>query len=423
MPILALGVSYRRADVGLLERLAFADDDYPKAYRRLRDAEAVSEAVLLSTCNRVEVYANVASYHAGFQELKRFLAEAREVDPEDFGEPLYSHYEAQAAEHLFSVAAGIDSVVVGEPQILAQVRQAFRRAEAEGCTGTIVSALFRGAVRAGRRARSETSIASSPAAFVEAGVALAERALGPLDGRPAAVVGAGAMASLAAAHLRDRGMGPIRIVNRSVERAARLAWRVGAEPARLEALGDVLRGSDLVVSSTGASGTVIRRSAVEEVVPARAGRPLFLLDLAVPRDVDPEAAGIPEVVVADLDDLKAELQGQPGHGEADLAAVRAIVAEEVARFEGWRRAIRLAPLIQALKDRGERAVAAELQRLGPKLAGLTDRQREAVEAVARGVAAKLLHDPIVRLREASVRGDAATRAAAELFDLEIPQPE
>jgi glutamyl-tRNA reductase len=258
---------------------------------------------------------------------------------------------------------------------------------------------------------------------VEAGVSLAERALGPLEGRPAAVVGAGAMASLAATHLRDRGMGPIRIVNRSVERAARLAERTGAEPARLEALGDVLRGSDLVVSSTGASGTVIRRSAVEEVVPARAGRPLFLLDLAVPRDVDPEAAGIPEVVVADLDDLKAELQGEPGHGEADLAAVRAIVAEEVARFEGWRRAIRFAPLIQALKDRGERAVAAELQRLGPKLAGLTDRQREAVEAVARGVAAKLLHDPIVRLREASVRGDAATRAAAELFDLEIPQPE
>ena len=420
MPVLALGVSYRRADVDLLERLAFSDDDYPKAYRRLRDAKAVSEAVILSTCNRVEVYANVATYHAGFQEIKRFLAESREVSPEAFAEPLYSHYEGQAAEHLFAVAAGIDSVVVGEPQILTQVRQAFRRAGSEGATGPQMSALFRGAIRTGRRARSETAIAASPAAFVQAGTVLAERALGLLAGRPAAVIGAGAMASMAALHLRDRGMGPIRIVSRSVERAARLAERTGAEPARLEVLGEVLARADLVVSSTGASGIVVGRELVREALASRAGRPLFLLDLAVPRDVDPSVAGLPNVGLADLDDLKGELLADEAQSHAEVEAVRDIVAEEVERFESWRRAARLAPLIQALKDRGDRAVAAELARLGPRLAGLSERHRDAVEALARGVVAKLLHDPIVRLREASSAGDGAARAAAELFDLRIP---
>src|SRR6266496_5296654 len=202
MPILALGVSYRRASVEVLERLAFTGDDDLKAYRRLLEPDAVTEGVLLSTCNRVEVYAHVASYHSGFQELKRFLSESREIAIEDFAEPLYSHYEVDATEHLFSVAAGIDSVVLGEPQILTQVRQAFARAQAERAVGPMLSALFRGAIRAGRRARAETSISASPAAFVAAGLDLAERTMGPPRGHPAVVVGAGGMASLAAAELR-----------------------------------------------------------------------------------------------------------------------------------------------------------------------------------------------------------------------------
>ncbi|HXF57102.1 MAG TPA: glutamyl-tRNA reductase, partial [Actinomycetota bacterium] len=231
MPILALGVSYRRAPVELLDRLAFGADDYPKAYRQLLDLEAVREGVILSTCNRVEVFAEVSSYHAGFLDLKRFLAESRSVPPEEFAEPLYSHYEDDAAEHLFSVAAGIDSMVVGEPQILGQVRDAYRRAQEEGAVGPFLSALFRSAIRAGRRARAETAIAASPAAFVEAGAELAARALGGLAGRSAVVVGAGAMATLAARHLRSLGVGRIRVVNRSPDRARRLAAQAGAEPA------------------------------------------------------------------------------------------------------------------------------------------------------------------------------------------------
>jgi glutamyl-tRNA reductase len=418
MPILALGVSYRLASVELLERLTFADEDLPKAYRHLLGLGGVREGVILSTCNRVEVFAEVEGYHAGFLDLKRFLSESREVDAEEFAEPLYAHYEEDAVDHLFGVAAGLDSMVLGEPQILAQVRGAVRRAEGEGATGPVLSALFRGAVRTGRRVRAETAVGASPAAFVEAGAGLAERRLSGLAGRSAVVVGAGGMASLAVAHLRDRGVGRIRVLNRSLDRARRLAARAGAEAGGLDALTSAIAQADLVVASTGASGTVIGVEVVREALRMDGGeRPRFVLDLAVPRDVDPAVGGLPGVTVADIDDLREALaSGRPGmDGEVERA--RAIVAEEVRRFSSWRRAARLAPLIQALRDRGARVQAAELARAAPQLAGLSDRQREAVEALARGIVAKLLHDPIVRLKENP--GDALARTVAELFGLDV----
>ena len=422
MPILALGVSYRRASVEVLERLAFTGDDDPKAYRRLLEPDAVTEGVLLSTCNRVEVYAHVASYHSGFQELKRFLSESREIAMEDFAEPLYSHYEVDAAEHLFSVAAGIDSVVLGEPQILTQVRQAFARAQAERAVGPMLSALFRGAIRAGRRARAETSISSSPAAFVAAGLDLAERTTGSLRGHPAVVVGAGGMASLAAAELRRRGIGPIRVVSRNLDRARRLAASVEAESDGLDRLAHAIAGADLVASSTGAPQVVIGRRPVEVAMRLRGDRPfgLFFLDLAVPRDVDPSVAELPGMALADLDHIKEEvLLRRPAEPAEEFEAARALVSEEVERFEAWRRAARLAPLIQALRDRGERALAAEVARLGPRLSYLSDRDREIAVALARGVVAKLLHDPIVRLKDRS-SGQGRARALTDLFGLEPP---
>jgi glutamyl-tRNA reductase len=427
MPILALGVSYRRAPVELLERLAFADDDYPKAYRRLLELEAVTEGAILSTCNRVEVFAEVTSYHAGFLDLKRFLAEAREVPPEEFAEPLYSHYQDDAAAHLFRVAAGLDSMVLGEPQILSQVRATHRRAEAEGAIGPNLSALFRGAIRAGRRARAETMIGASPAAFVEAGATLADAVLDGLAGRSVLVVGAGGMATLAVRHLRDRGVGHIRVVNRNPDRAKRLAERVGVDHAGLDVLISALAQADLVVSSTGAAGVVIDADAVRDALRenGRAGRPLFMLDLAVPRDIDPEVVRLDGVHLADIDDLRETLAQQNALATREIDRVRAIVAEEANRFRSWRRASRFAPLIQALRERGDRIQAAELARVASKLSGLSDREREAVEALARGIVAKLLHDPIVKLKELSApgTGDSLARGVAELFGLEFPRNE
>jgi glutamyl-tRNA reductase len=420
MPVLALGISYRRAPVELLERLAFGDDDLPKAFRRLLDLEAVSEAAILSTCNRVEVYAAVESYHAGFLDLKRFLAEARELSPEEFAEPLYSHYEDDAAEHLFAVAAGVDSMVLGEPQILGQVRHAFRTAEAEGAVGPALATLFRSAVRTGRRVRAETAIGASPAAMVHAGADLAEAALGELSGRSVLVVGAGGMAALAVKHLHGRAAGHIQILNRNIDRAEALAARAGGESGGLEGLSAAIRRADLVVSSTGAPAIVIGERVVREALAGREDRKLFVLDLAVPRDVDPSVAGIPGVVLADIDDLRDALEGG-GAAAEEVDRARSIVAEEVHRYAAWRRTARLAPLIQALRDRGARIQAAELAKVAPKLAGLSDREWTAVQAMAAGIVAKLLHEPIVRLKEYGASGsDSPTRALAELFGIDDP---
>jgi glutamyl-tRNA reductase len=423
MPILALGVSYRRAPVELLERLAFATDDYPKAYRRLRELDAVEEAVVLSTCNRVEVFGEVTSYHAGFLDLKRFLSESREIPPEEFAEPLYSHYEDDAAEHLFAVAAGVDSMVLGEPQIFAQVRAANRRAESEGVSGPVLAALFRGAVRAGRRVRSETGIGAAPSVFVEAGAALAEGELGDLAGSAAAVVGAGAMATLAAKHLRERGVESITILSRKPDRAAALAEKVRGTARPLTEIPRVVSVADLVVSSTGASSTVIALEAMREALRTRpSDRPLFVLDLAVPRDVEPEVGHLPGVRLADLDDLRDVVSTRNADVAGEVARAREIIGEEVHRFSTWKRSAKLSPLIQALREHGASIEAAELARVAPKLTDLSPKEREAVQGLAQGIVAKLLHQPIVTIKQraGSGAGENLAQAVAELFGIEVP---
>jgi len=423
MAILALGVSHRRATVELLERLAFADDDLVKAYRRVAEDPAVEEAVVLSTCNRVEVYASVPAYHAGFQALKRLLAESRSLPADELAEPLYSHYEGEAVRHLFEVAAGLDSMVIGEPQILSQVRDAFRRAEGEGATGHALTPLFHSAGRAGRRVRTETAVGSAPDAFVAAGADLAATTLGGLEDRTAAVIGAGHMAALAVKHLRARGVGTVRILNRSLKRARVLAERTAAVHGDLEQLPDALASSDLVISATGAAGLVLRASTIAQVMTTRE-RPLFVLDLAVPRDIEPSAAGVAGVHLVDIEGLKETLSARANGAAEDIARAQEIVEAEVHRFAIRRRADRLAPLIHALRERGDAVVAAELERFRSDLASLTPDERAAVEGMARGIVAKLLHDPIVRLKELSAPGTERAHEAllAQLYDLELPEP-
>jgi glutamyl-tRNA reductase len=421
VPLLHLGVTFRRAPLDLLERLAVADDELPKAYLRLADDPDVREAVLLSTCNRVEVYAAVDSYHSGSLALRRFLSAEADVAPSELSEALDTGYEEQAVEHLFRVAAGLDSMVVGEPQILGQVRAAFRRAAEEGAVGPETSALFRAAVRTGRRARSEAGLGAPPAAFIAAGLDEAAARLDrPIEGMAAAVVGAGRMAVLAADALRDRGAGPIHVVNRTLAHAEAVAASVDGAASGLDALPDVLGSVRLAILCARTPLPVVtRRDASAAVVP---GSTLFLLDLAVPRNADPALRDMEGIEMADIDDLQGRLGfGTPGGSIADLGRASAIVREEAARFEDRRRAARLAPLIRALRETGDRAVAAELLRAAPLLSRLAPEEREAVEALARGVAAKLLHTPTVRVKELTGpgRGDAAAQSLAELFDIEL----
>lgn len=420
MPVLALGLSYRMAPVELLERVSISEDGFAKAYRRLSELDSVDESVLLSTCNRVEVYAEVDGYHTGFQDLKRFLSEATDVPVDELAPPLYSHYEDHAAEHLFSVAAGLDSMVLGEPQVLAQLRAAFRRAQEESALGPELRALFDRAVRAGRRVRAETSIGASPSAFVDAGLDLAEEHLGELTGRPGLVVGAGEMGWLAASALTQRGVEPLVILSRNRERAERVSGGIGATPGSMDELSEALGGVDVVVSSTGATGLVISEENVER---AAHGREMFLLDLAVPRDIAAAARGVPGVRLADIDDLAPLVRGSNGIANQEVAASRAIIDEEVQRYTSDRRGRRLAPLIRALREMGEGVRAEEHRRIEPRLAALSERDRQTIEALTQRIVARLLHEPTVRLKDLAGRraADAPARALAELFGLDVEE--
>ncbi|HEX6131043.1 MAG TPA: glutamyl-tRNA reductase, partial [Actinomycetota bacterium] len=394
-------------------------------YRRVEDLDGVEEAVVLSTCNRVEIYGGVPSYHSGFLTLKRLLAETRGVAEEELAEGLYAHWERDAVGHLFSVAGGLDSMVLGETQIHAQVREALRRAGAEGAAGPSLTGLFHAASRTGRRVRQETGLGAAPDAFVALGAALASESLGDVAGRHLVVVGAGQMAALAVRHLRDLGAGPVRILNRSLERARALAERTDAEHADLDALPEALARADLVVSATGAAGYVLRHATVARAMASRDGRPLVLLDLAVPRDVDPEVGYVEGVRVIDIVALRERIaDGDDAQAADDVARARAIVGEEVRRWVVRRRGDELAPLIRSLRRHGDEVVRAELDRHAARLAALAPDEREAVEALARGIAAKLLHDPIVELKERSEPGTdrVHARVLAELLGLDPDAP-
>lgn len=422
MPILALGISHRRATVDLLERLAFDEDALANAYRRVEDHPTIDGAVILSTCNRVEIYGSVPSYHTGFPALKRLLCESAGASPEDVDEPLYSHYETDATQHAFAVAGGLDSMVLGEPQILAQVREALKAAERRGAADQALTELFHAASRTGRRVRSETAVGAAPDSFVAAGADLAEEALTGLEGRSAVVLGAGQMSALAVKHLRRRGVATVRIVNRSPERARVLAERYEADHGGLERLPKAIAEADVVVCATGAAGVVVTEEHVRRAMEDRV-RPLFVLDLAVPRDVEPSARAVPGVELIDIEGLKDSLAVRAAEATEEIEHARAIVADEVRRFTLRRRAARLAPLIRSLRRRGDEIVDAELERFGAELASLSPEERQAVESMARRIVAKLLHDPIVRVKERSAPGgrDADAKLLAELFGIE-PDP-
>ena len=418
MSVLVVGLTHRKAPVGLLERFAFESHSLPKALHQLTSSEHVREGAILSTCNRVEVYALVSGYHAGVGELHRFLSEFHHVAADEFVRLTESAYEEDAVAHLFSVAAGIDSMVIGEPQILGQVREAFRVASDEDAAGPVLSALFRQAIRVGRRARSETAIGAMVKTFASAGADLARRALGTLEGKTVLVVGAGKMSDTAARRL-VRGGATVLVANRTIARARALARKIGGRELPITSLADGLAQADLVLSSTGSAEPIITRDMAADAIAVRGGRTILFLDLAVPRDVDPEVRGLDGAVLRDLDDLRDALEPDAAQ-LAEVASVRQIIAGEVPRFSRWQRAHHLAPLLGALQARGEETRAREFRRAAARLSGLSERERDAVEMMTRAIVAKLIHGPVtaVKGKAGTVEGEALARALRELFDLQ-----
>jgi glutamyl-tRNA reductase len=423
MPVVVVGLNHKTAPIALLERTWISEDSLSKALHHLGTYEHVSEGIVLSTCNRTEVYATVSKFHGGAQNLRNFIAEFCHVAPEELADRLYTYHDEGAVRHLFRVAAGIDSLVVGESEILGQVRKAHEAAADEGLVGRILGMAFRRASRTGKRARTETAIGRNPASVSSAAVDLARRAFdgATLEHKSIAIVGAGKMGRLAARVLRRAGGSNVVIVNRTDTRAHSLAGEFDAVARPWSELVDVIAAADIVISSTTATGIVIDRATVASALEKRASDDLLLIiDIAVPRDVDSSVAQLPGVTLRDIEDLRAVVETTGRARLAEVSAVESIIATEVDSFLHWERAAQAAPTASALIDKAEGIRRAELDRAASALEGLTPGQREAVEHLTRRMVAKLLHSPLSKTTElaGSARDDLYLAALRELFELD-----
>jgi glutamyl-tRNA reductase len=413
MSVLVLGLSHRTTPVPVLERAAVPADDLRKLLDELHRAEPISEVLLLSTCNRVEVYADVARFHPAVAEITAVLARHAGLHVSDLSDHLYVHFAEAAAEHMFTVASGLDSMVVGESQILGQLRAAYHLGNETGTVATVLHDLAQTALRVGKRVHSETGIDRAGASIVSVALDRAEDVLGDLAGRRAVIVGAGSMGALAGATLRRRGVTDVVVANRSAERGQRLATSLGGRAVDLASIQSEIADADLLVSSTGATGLVVEA----HLIGSRAERPLVVLDLALPRDVDPSVGSELGITYVDLEALRT---GGASVSDDEVRSATAIVAQELGLYLAQQQQLAVAPTVTALRARANQVIDGELSRLDARLPGLDGEVRlEVADAVRRAVE-KVLHAPTVRVKElaATPGGDQYAAALRELFDLD-----
>jgi glutamyl-tRNA reductase len=410
--LVIIGTHQRICPVAMRERLAFGAANLQPALQALRDY--ADEGFIVSTCNRVEVGGLVAGVECE-QELLRFLADCHHVAIEELAPHLYIHTGADAVRHLFRLAAGLDSMVLGEDQIQVQLKAALAEARAADAAGPLVDRLLQSALAAGKLVRSQTGIARSHLSVVSVALELARQTHGSMAAQRVLVLGAGRIAELALKHLRDDAPESIVIVNRTVERAQELADAYGVATRPLEQLAQAIREADVVVSCTAAPQVVI---GAELVAQARAGRDdgLLLLDLAVPRDVDPAAAELPGVRLIGVDDMRAICEANRAARAAEVASAEELVAAEVAKFMEWWATQEVVPTIRALRERAEAIRTAELHRTLAKLPDLSPREQEAIGALSAAIVNKLLHQPIARLKDPEAGGQLA-QVVQQLFQL------
>ena len=420
MSVVVIGLNHRTMPLELFERLTIEAGRLPKALQELTSQSDVSEAVVLSTCNRTEVYAVAEKFHGAYQDIRNFLAETAFLAPEDFADHLYVHYDREAIRHLFTVTAGLDSAVLGETEILGQVRTAWELAKAEGATGPVLNLLFRHALETGKRARTDTAIGRGTASVSYAAVEMAAERLDTLDGKRVLVLGAGDMGEGMAVALASAGVAEVLVANRTWDRAVELAHRVDGRAVRLSDLPRELVDVDVLLTSTGATSIMVEHADLEPIMAGRAERPLLVVDIAVPRDVDPGVAEIPGVTLLDMHDLRRFAQAGLAGRRLEVHAVERIVVDEVDRFVEVSSARSAAPLVAALHGRAEAVRVAELERFRSKLETLDPRQRATVEALTKGILAKVLHEPTVKLKDlaGTPKGERLAEALRTIYDLD-----
>jgi glutamyl-tRNA reductase len=425
MKILLIGLSHRTAPVEIRERLSFTptmlrsalthfDSTHPQAH-----LDDVREGVILSTCNRLEVYAFVRDPQVAQKAIIKFLGRAHEISPELFVDHLYVYQDEQAVRHLLRVASGLDSMVLGEPQILGQITEAYEAALSQGATGTVLSALFRAAIHTGKRARTETAIGVNPASVSSVAAGAACDLLGDLSKRPVLLVGAGEMGGIAAKALLKRGVSDIVVANRTFRNAAELAKELNGRAIPFQQLSAAMTKADIIITSTGAPHTILNRDLLAPAMAQRPERPMFIIDIAVPRDVDPNVTGIPNVYLRDIDSLQSQADDNLTERQAEIPHVETIVAEEVTQFMNWFYSLGVVPTITDMRRRVEQVRQRELEYLFNRL-DLDERQQALVDKMSHRLVNKVLHEPTLRLKKEAALGNgvAYTSALRYLFALD-----
>jgi glutamyl-tRNA reductase len=398
MNLVLLGLNHKTATVDLREKLAGLLADLDAAYQELQPRPALVELVLYATCNRVESLCATEEPDAAIALLRTFFAGRGDIAPADLDVSLYLHRDRDAVLHLFRVAASLDSLVVGEPQILGQIKEAYRQATRNRATGPILNRLLHKTFSVAKRVRRETGIGDHAVSISYAAVTLGRKIFGSLAGKTAVLVGAGEMAELALEHLKSDGVGRIIVANRTLERGVQLAQRFGGEAVSLEELADQLLQADIIISSTGSPQFILTREQVKGVMRRRKHRPLFFIDIAVPRDLDPAINDLDNVYLYNIDDLKEVVESNWQRRHREAAKAERLVAAETLKFLEWLETLAVYPTIISLMEKADRICEAELDKTLKQLGPLTEEQRQALEVLTHSITQKLLHDPIIFLK-------------------------
>ena len=420
MDILVLGLNYKTAPVEIREKFTFSDEGTERALYLLSQTKSIAECVIIGTCNRTEVYVVCDQANVGRDYTLRFLAEWFGVRKESFREHLYIKENEQAIDHLLRVATGLDSMVVGETQILGQVRDAFLLAQRLATTGTVFNTLFKQAITFAKRAHTETAIGQNAVSVSYAAVELGKKIFGSFAGKTVLIVGAGKMSELTAKHLHANGADSVLVANRTLERAQLLAQKFKGDACTMEQLPQALLAADIVISSTGANGYVLGKNDLAPIMKQRRHRPLFMVDIAVPRDLNPDLHDLDNVYLYDIDDLEGIVASNVAERSREAERLNGMIAEEIVAFTNWYQTLGVAPLIAALREKALGIHGEAMRKIENKLPDLTEREMHIIRKTTKGIVNQLMHDPVVRLKElaAGKKGEDVLEIFAEMFALE-----
>lgn len=399
MHTLVVGLNYRTAPVEIREKLSFIESELPKAMAALKKEKSILEDVIVSTCNRTEIYAVVDQLHTGRYYIKQFLAKWFDIPVEQFDAHLYIREDDDSLHHLFRVTSGIDSMVLGETQILGQVKKSFLEAQEIGSTGTIYNQLFKQAVTFAKRAHNETTINENAVSVSYAAVELAKKIFGSLKNKHVAILGAGKMGELAIQNLYGNGVGKVTVVNRTFEKAEKLASKFNGDAKSMQELQCILLEADILISSTGSTDYVIDLELMEYVERLRKGKPLFMVDIAVPRDLDPRIGDLSNVFLYDIDDLQGIVEANLAEREQAAQEITEMIGQEVIQFKDWFATLGVVPVISALRKKADRIQKETMSSIENKMPNLTERERKILNKHTKSIINQLLKDPILQAKE------------------------